>query len=141
MEITELVKKLLQEMHHISKTETVVGEPLQVGKSKVIPICKLTLGFGAGGGNATAEGATESSADIAGTAGGAGGGVKVQPVAFVAVDPEGGAQLLCLDEPAATVIDKLLTVAPDLVDKVASRFKGDKAKAMDAAAEPEKLPE
>ena len=49
MEVNDLIKKLLKEVHTISTTETVVGEALQVGKSKLIPISKLSIGFGVGG--------------------------------------------------------------------------------------------
>ena len=126
VEVKDLIKKLLEEIHAISKTETVVGEPLQVGDSKIIPISKLSIGFGVGGGNASGAGKGNTKADGSVMLGGAGGGVKVQPVAFIAVDPDGGAQLLCLDEPEATVIDKLLHVAPELVERLALRIKGEK---------------
>ncbi|MBW2454827.1 MAG: hypothetical protein JRI68_09960 [Deltaproteobacteria bacterium] len=127
VEVRDLIKKLLEEINAISKTETVVGEPLDVGKTKIIPISKLTIGFGVAGGNASGAGEGDSKAEGGVQLGGAGGGVKVQPMAFIAVDPDGGAQLLCLDEPEATVIDKLLTVAPELVERIAARIKGDEA--------------
>jgi uncharacterized spore protein YtfJ len=133
VEVKDLIKKLLEEINAISKTETVVGEPLQVGDSKIIPISKLSIGFGVGGGNASGAGDGDAKAGGSLTAGGAAGGVKVEPVAFIAVDPEGGAQLLCLDEPEATVIDKLLHVAPELVERLALRIKGGKAGHVDDA--------
>jgi len=122
VEVRDLIKKLLEEINAISKTETVVGEPLEVGATKIIPISKLSIGFGVGGGNVSGAGEGDAKAEGGAQLGGAGGGVKVQPMAFIAVDPEGGAQLLTLDEPEATVIDKLLTVAPDLVERLATRF-------------------
>ncbi len=126
VDVKDLIKKLLEEINTISKTETVVGKPLKVGDSKIIPISKLSIGFGVGGANAAGAGDGTAKADGSLTLGGAGGGVKVQPVAFIAVDPDGGAQLLCLDEPEATVIDKLLHVAPELVERLALRIKGEK---------------
>ena len=127
MEIKDLIKKLLSEINAISKTETVVGEPLQVGRSKLIPISKLSIGFGVGGVSSNAQGGSEASGGGEGQIGGAGGGLRVEPMAFIAVDPEGRAQLLCLDEPEATVIDKLLHVAPELVDKLMARVRGEPA--------------
>ncbi len=123
MEVAELIKRLLKEIHTISKTETVVGEPLVVGDSKIIPISKLSLGFGVGGLSTQAEGSGPESGEAATNGGGAGGGVKVQPVAFVVVDPQGGAQLLCLDEPESSVIDKILSVAPELVDRITGKVR------------------
>ncbi len=121
MEVKELIQKLLGEVHKISSTETVVGEPLLVGKSKLIPISKLSIGFGVGGAESQATGESQASGKGQGQFAGAGGGLRVEPVAFIAVDPEGRAQLLCLDEPEATVLDKLLTVAPELAERVLAR--------------------
>jgi uncharacterized spore protein YtfJ len=123
MDVKDLIQTLLREVNRISKTETVVGEPLLVGDTKLIPISKLSLAFGVGGLNSRAEESDAQGGQGQGSAGGAGGGIRVEPVAFVAVDPSGCAQLLCLDEPEATVLDKLLTVAPELAEKVLDKLR------------------
>ncbi|MFH1808111.1 MAG: spore germination protein GerW family protein [Pseudomonadota bacterium] len=129
MDVKNMITRLLDEMHHISKTETVVGEPLVVGNTKLIPISKLSLAFGVGGLTSHAEESSPQSGQGQGSVGGAGGGIRVEPVAFVAVDPSGRAQLLCLDEPEATVIDKLLTVAPELAERLLKRIAPERAEA------------
>lgn len=120
MELAELIKELLAEMHKISTTETVVGEPLLVGETKLIPISRLRIGFGAGGVDELAAKSGDTRADLA-QGGGAAGGIKVEPVAFVAVAPSGEAQLLCLDEPEANVMDRLLHLVPELADRLLER--------------------
>lgn len=117
MKLKDVVQSLLREVQQISHTETVVGESISVAGTKLIPISRLTLGFGAG------VGGGEASAEAKGRKGlglemqGAGGGIKVQPVAFIAVDAEGGAQLLSFEQPDQGVVDKLLQIAPELTQQ------------------------
>ena len=38
------------ELHRIVQTQTVIGEPVKAGDLTLIPVSKITFGFGAGGG-------------------------------------------------------------------------------------------
>ena len=50
MVIETLVKTVLTELREMTKTETVVGKAMKVGDITVIPISKISVGFGVGGG-------------------------------------------------------------------------------------------
>lgn len=75
----ELIKSILDELKAIAKTETIVGEPITIGDKTIVPICKITLGFGAGGGT----GGTKDKGEGAGSGGG--GGVVIFPAAFIVI--------------------------------------------------------
>jgi len=74
----EIIGKLMEELKTIAKTETILGEKLEVGEFTLIPVSRISLGLGAG----VAKG-NESKKEGAG--GGGGGGVVVTPIAFIAV--------------------------------------------------------
>ena len=75
----ELIKSILEELKAIAKTETIVGEPITIGDKTIVPVCKITLGFGAGGGTGGAKDKGE------GTGSGGGGGVAIFPAAFIVI--------------------------------------------------------
>ena len=46
--IKDLVDTMLDRLKKIVETDTVVGKPIQSDNTTVIPITKISLGFGAG---------------------------------------------------------------------------------------------
>ena len=109
MSVEDLVRTLMQEFRQIVKTETVVGEPVAVGETVLIPVSKISFGFGAGGGQGKGGGQD-------GGGSGTGGGASVEPIAFIVIRG-GKAQLMPLKEKDAT-IKKLLELAPDALQKL-----------------------
>lgn len=108
MSVDDLIKTLLGEFQQIVKTETVVGEPMTVGEVTIIPVSKVSFGFGAGGGGG------ESGKKGGGS--GTGGGATLEPLAFLVVR-DGKVQILPLKEKEGTV-EKILELVPDLYSKV-----------------------
>jgi uncharacterized spore protein YtfJ len=74
--IDSLVKTILSEIKQVIQNETVVGKPIQAGAVTLIPVSRISIGFGAGGGRTGQK---------HGEAEGTGGGLSVEPVAFLAV--------------------------------------------------------
>jgi len=115
MELNDLVTSLMTQLHRVSKSEQVVGKPMVFGESAVVPLCKITVGFGTGStdiaGEARAKGA---SFDV----GGAGGGLTVEPRAFVVVGKDGHAQMLSVRKGAKAILQKAIDVLPQLSDQV-----------------------
>ena len=107
MPIDELIKTMMQEFRQMVKTETVVGEPVDVGGTVIVPVSKISFGFGAGGGKKAAKGD--------GGSGTAGGG-SVEPVAFIVIR-DGKAQLMALQEKEIS-FTSLLEFAPDVLKKI-----------------------
>ncbi|MBT4140021.1 MAG: sporulation protein [Candidatus Latescibacteria bacterium] len=125
MPIDDLIKTMMQEFREIVKTETVVGDPVVAGDVIIVPVSKISFGFGAGGGESGKKGGSR----------GTGGGGSVQPVAFIIIQ-NGKAQLVPLEDKGMSVGD-LLKYAPDVIKKIKEfKDKRDKKKSGEAA-EPE----
>ncbi len=116
MEITNLISTLLSEMQRISSSETIVGKPIRVGDATIIPISKLGMGFGAGTGNG--QGKPHSTADGSLQAAGVGGGISVDPQAFIVVDKNGQAQMLSLSQSKESILTRAIELIPQVVDKL-----------------------
>ena len=115
-EITKIVNNLLDGVHGISKSETIIGEPQKAGEATVIPVHRLKIAFGAGAAKAGAH-RGRAGADSGGQ--GAGGAVELDPVAAIAIGKDGHAHLLTVDADAGSLWSNLLSEVPDLVGKLA----------------------
>ena len=122
-----LIERVLGELHQIVKTETVVGDPVTIGDMTLIPVSKISFGFGAGGGQ---EGKGQS---------GTGGGATVEPIAFVLIDGTGKAQILTLREKEAG-LGQLAKLMPEALAKIKS-FVGKKKKGDAVEGNPTSPPE
>lgn len=111
--VETLIEKVMGELHRIVQTETVIGEPVQVGKVTLIPVSKISFGFGAGG----QEGKGQS---------GTGGGATVEPIAFLVIDEDGRVQILNLKDKEAS-LGQLVGLVPDALAKI-KKFMGRKKK-------------
>jgi uncharacterized spore protein YtfJ len=87
--IAELIERSLSIRH-------VYGEPVTQGETTVIPVAKVTYGFGAGGGNARPRrrsGAADAALpdDARTSLGGSGGGgaVTMSPLGVIEIGPQG----------------------------------------------------
>src|SRR5262245_53178976 len=114
MELNELVKGLLAELEKISKSDAVVGKVRDAGKAKVLPLSKISLGFGTGtaelGGKSKREG-KEGDAGVEG--GGVGGALMVEPKAFVVVGEDGIPHMLALQRGKRAVLRQGVEILPD----------------------------
>ncbi|MCK5146942.1 sporulation protein [bacterium] len=107
MVIEELVKTVLSEMRQLAKTETVIGDPVKIGDVTLIPVSRLSIGFGVGGGQAGKE---KNEAEATG------GGATVEPLAFFVIRGD-EVELVSIKKQEAQWT-KLLKLVPDLFDKV-----------------------
>lgn len=113
--ITGVVHTLLEGLHSMSKTETLVGQPYTLGDATIVPIHRLRVALGAG---AVHGGAKQDATSGESGALGAGGVVKIEPVAVVTVGRDGVPRIMCVEsEPNAT--QKLLEQLPDVLGRAA----------------------
>ncbi|MBF0546888.1 MAG: sporulation protein [Candidatus Riflebacteria bacterium] len=112
MSIDSLLKTVLNELQVAISSKTVIGEPIKVQNWTVIPVTKVSFGFGAGGG----EGKKES----VGFGGGSGGGATIEPTAFIAVGPN-EVKLFSL-RGKETVWEKILNV--ETAEKIYQKIMG-----------------
>lgn len=107
MVIEDLVKTVLTELRAITKTKTVVGEPLKLGETTIVPVSKISLGFAAGGGMKDAKN---------GKGEGTGGGATIEPVAFFVV--RGDKVDLVTIKKEDVGLGKFIDLVPQIVEKV-----------------------
>jgi uncharacterized spore protein YtfJ len=121
--ISEIVSSLLNGVHGISKSETIVGAPQRAGDATVIPVHRLKIAFGAASANAGGQGGR-----VGATSGGqgAGGAVELEPVAAIAIGKDGHAHLLTVEGNPETAWSGLLSQVPDLLARLAQAV-GDRA--------------
>lgn len=111
MELDELVRGLLSEVGRVAKSDAVVGQVRDAGDAQVLPLSKISLGFGAG--TAAIDGKAKrlkGDADI--SAGGVGGALVVEPKAFVVVGPDGQPHMLALQHGKTGVLRRGLSLTP-----------------------------
>lgn len=107
MEINNVLTSLFEKLERTLKTETVVGEPLEVGGVTLVPIIGVSFGL-AGGGGAGKEGGQE------GTGSGAGAGCKISPNAVLVIK-DGEVSMIPLQGRGS--LEKLFEMAPDIISK------------------------
>jgi sporulation protein YtfJ len=101
---------------------TIIGDPIQTDTTVIVPISKVTIGFGIGGGEYS-KGYDENKLkeNIEGKedtnfAGGSAGAISIQPVAFVVVE-NGETRLMSLDN-SINMVDNILAVTPKVIEKI-----------------------
>lgn len=122
--INGLMETAMQSIKDMVDVNTIVGEPVESKDGTVIiPISKVSFGFGAGGSDFGQKNINNSDANFGG---GSGGGATIEPVAFMVVGKE-QIKLMPIEKntsPAQDIIDSV----PSLVDKVINAFKKRKDK-------------
>lgn len=113
--LKENLDTLFDNLEKFLKTETVVGEPIVVGETTLVPIISLTFGCGTGAGN---NGEKNTSAN--GT--GLGAAAKVTPNAVIAIT---GDRVTLLPITGKSNLDSLINIVPEIVSKFKSK-KSDK---------------
>ena len=73
-DVEKLIKTSLGEIEHLLSSKTVVGEPITIQNSTIIPLIAIGFAFGAGGGSG--KGGTAKDSEGEGTGGAAGGSVR-----------------------------------------------------------------
>ncbi len=115
MDLKELVGELLSELGKVSRSDAVVGEVRDAGAAKVLPLSRISIGFGTAtgdvGGKARA-GEAAGSAGGAAAGGGAAGAIVVEPRAFVVVGEDGVPHLLALERGKTAVVRSGVEILP-----------------------------
>lgn len=95
MNLDELLTGLMADMRKVSDTASMIGEPVKVGASHMVPLLGVTIGFGAGATDLSGAGERRGG-KVEG--GGAGGTMVVAPRAFVVIGADGVPQLIALKD-------------------------------------------
>ena len=104
-DVGSTMESLFRGMDGFLTTKTIVGDPVPVGDSTMIPLADVSFGLGAGAFTGNTRGN-----------GGGGMGAKVSPTAVLMVAKDGTTRLVSLKSQDA--VTKILDMAPDLISKI-----------------------
>lgn len=124
MDLNDLLTGLMTDMRKVSDTASMIGKPIKVGNSHMVPLLGVTIGFG------TATTDVSGSGERRGgrlEGGGAGGTMVVTPRAFVVVGGDGIPQLITLKDGKYGEVQRAIELtapmpsAPALTDPTAEK--------------------
>ena len=102
--IRETIETIFKGVEGLADTKKVIGEPVVIDNTTIIPFIETSVGFGAGDNKSEKEAA--------------GGGCKVTPVACLIVQ-DGFTKLITIN--SQDYLSKAVDMIPDLVDKLLNR--------------------
>lgn len=114
---------LLQQLENFLTTKTVVGEPIHIDNTILVPLVDISFGVGAGGAVSNIKNKNkdkEKVADGVSDTGGGGLGANITPSAVLVIQ-NGTTQLINVKKQDS--ISKLIDMVPGLISKVTSEFK------------------
>ncbi len=116
--INKLLDVSLSNMNRLVDVSKVIGQPIKVDDDKiVIPVSKVTFGFGAGGSefNNTSNDLydAEMGEEIFPFGGGSGGGVSIAPIGFLSLD-KGRISVLNIER-ENSLLEKVLNIVDDFI--------------------------
>ena len=110
--ISAMMEASMGKIREMVDSNTVVGEPITTADGvTLIPVSRLSFGFGCGGGDYGKQ------PDKLGA--GAAAGVRVEPMAFLVVT-DGVTRMLPGGTPAITTVDRIVEMVPQVMDRVES---------------------
>jgi len=121
--LEDMIRTSLESIRTMVDANTVVGTPIETASgTTIIPISKVSVGYASGGMDFDGK----HPASLKNFAGSGGTGVSVQPVCFLAVDAEGGVEVLPLVTISASdSVEKLaaaIDYAPELLERLKELF-------------------
>ncbi len=109
--LSEVLEASLENLKKLVDVNTIIGEPLNMSDgTTIIPISKVSFGFATGGSELPTSKPTSP------FGGGSGGGVTIQPLAFLVVS-KGDVKLLQM-QTADNTADRVVNMMPGVIDKV-----------------------
>ncbi len=118
--LQESIEAILEKTRHIARSETLIGEPIKFNDLLVVPVVKVSIGFGVGAGEGTED---KEGRKIGGTGGGAAGGIKVEPSCFLVHDGT-TVRILHASASKAKGMDALIEKLPDLMTYAMDSLRG-----------------
>jgi len=119
--ISDLMRSTMEKAREMADTNTIVGQPISTADGvTLIPISKVSVGVGGGGGD-------YGKSPKENFGGGAGAGVKIDPVAFLVIK-DGITRVLPVAVPPVSTVDRIVDMVPDVMDKVEKYFDKKEAK-------------
>ncbi len=107
--VPNMLESAIAKIREMVDVNAVVGQPIVAGDTTLIPITKVSIGFGGGG----------MDKNPSPFSGGLGCGVKVTPMAFLVVHGD-TVRMLPVAAAPSTTADRLVEMVPDVLEKVSA---------------------
>ena len=108
--LSELMETTISKIHEMVDSNAVVGEPITTPDGvTVIPISRVSFGFGSGG--------SDYGQNAQKFGGGGGAGAKIEPVSFLIIK-DGITRVVPVSVPAYTTASRVLDMVPETLDRV-----------------------
>jgi len=115
MQLENILPQITEFLKNEAKTETVIGEPFQLGEFSCVPVIRLGMGFGSGGGEG--EGPDKKGM---GEGMGAGAGIGMEPIGFLVTK---GGEISFLSARSSSGLSKAFEQVPELIEKFLEKRK------------------
>ena len=116
--IQGLMGVTIEKIRDMVNAETIIGDPIHVDDTTIIPVSRVTFGFVSGGSDV----GPSSNKQMFG--GGSGAGVTVSPVCFLVIGKDGSANILGINAQASDTVDRLVEMIPGAINRVSSFVEG-----------------
>ena len=108
--LSDLMSTTMTKIREMVDSNSIIGEPITTPDGvTVIPVSRISFGFGTGGSD------YGKTVDKFGGAGAA--GVKIDPVSFLIIK-DGVTRVLPVAVPAVGAVDRVLDLVPEVMDRV-----------------------
>lgn len=115
--LSNMIENTLSKVKEMISVNDVVGSPITTPEGvTIIPISKVSVGFGGGGSDFVSKNANKQENPFGG---GVGGGVNVTPVAFIIIKGD-SVRMMPVAAPANTTADRVVELVPDVLDKISA---------------------
>lgn len=112
--IGAIMKSTMEDVRNVLKVDTVVGDPIVTNDGiTLVPISKISLGFGGGGIELNSK-KTDGARPYGG---GNATGVKIEPMGFLVIK-EGTVRMINVTPPASNTVDRIIDLVPQVMDRV-----------------------
>ncbi|MBR5284509.1 MAG: GerW family sporulation protein [Clostridia bacterium] len=112
--LNDVMNQTMAKMKELVDVNTVIGNPITTPDgTTLIPVSKVSFGFASGGNDGVGKN------DKPSFGAGSGAGVSIVPIAFMVVT-QGNVRMIYIDPPTNSSLDKVIDMAPALIDKLKS---------------------
>jgi uncharacterized spore protein YtfJ len=115
--VNENITNLFEKLEKFLTSKTVIGEPIVIGETTLIPVICVAFGLGSGGGDGTMMKGNK------GMGSGAGMGAKIAPIAIIVIK---GEKVELLPVKKNMGLEKLVDMMPEMMDKMKTHMKDKK---------------
>ena len=108
--LSDLMQNSMSKIREMVDSNAIIGEPIATPDGvTLIPVSRLSFGFGCGGGDYGKQAPKFGGASTA--------GVRVEPVAFLVIK-DGITRVLPVAVPAMTTVDRVIDMVPEVLDRM-----------------------